>query len=101
MADPLSNESAKWLQSLVSRIERLEEDRRELGSDIKEIFKEAKSAGYALPALKALIRERRKSPEAISILKETLDSYRCALEGIADLPLGKHAIERAAARMVA
>lgn len=101
MAQSIENESAKWLQSIVSRIERLEAERKALGSDIKDIYTEAKSAGYDLPALKALVRERRKTPEAREELEAMLDVYRRALEGIADLPLGKHAIDMVAARAAA
>ena len=54
--------AADRLRSLVERIERLEEERKSLGSDIKDIFAEAKSAGFDCAVLRELIRIRRKEP---------------------------------------
>jgi uncharacterized protein (UPF0335 family) len=41
--------AADRLRSLIERIERLEEERKALGSDIKDIYAEAKSAGFEAP----------------------------------------------------
>ena len=41
--------AADRLRSLIERIERLEEERKALGSDIKDIYAEAKSAGFKAP----------------------------------------------------
>ena len=48
------------LRSLVDRIERLEEERKALGSDIKDIYAEAKSAGFDVKVLRHLIRIRKQ-----------------------------------------
>ncbi len=50
--------SADRLQSLVERIERLDEERKSLCSDIKDIYTEAKSAGFDVRVLRQLIRIR-------------------------------------------
>ena len=52
--------AADRLRSLVERIERLEEERKALGSDIKDIYAEAKSAGFDVKALRQLIRIRKQ-----------------------------------------
>ena len=56
MAKPISEEEIKTggvaadrLRSIVERIERLEEERKALASDIKDIYAEAKSAGFQTP----------------------------------------------------
>ena len=41
--------AADRLRSIIERVERLEEERKALGNDIKDIFSEAKSAGYKTP----------------------------------------------------
>ena len=46
--------AADRLRSLVERIERLEEERKALGSDIKDIYAEAKSAGFDVKVLRQL-----------------------------------------------
>ncbi|HET6236450.1 MAG TPA: GapR family DNA-binding domain-containing protein, partial [Acetobacteraceae bacterium] len=48
--------AADRLRSLVERIERLEEERKALGSDIRDIYAEAKSAGFDVKVLRQLIR---------------------------------------------
>jgi uncharacterized protein (UPF0335 family) len=47
------------LNSLVQRIERLEEDKAAISADIKEVYAEAKGDGYEVKALRKLIRIRK------------------------------------------
>ena len=49
------------LKSLVERIEHLEEEKRVIQDDIKDIYAEAKSAGFDTKALKHVIKLRKKS----------------------------------------
>jgi uncharacterized protein (UPF0335 family) len=65
--------------SLVERIERLEEERRALGSDIKDIYAEAKSAGFDVKVLRQLIRVRGLAAAEIEEQETLLDAYRRAL----------------------
>jgi uncharacterized protein (UPF0335 family) len=67
------------LRSLVERIERLEEERKGLGSDIKDIFAEAKSAGFDVQVLRQLITIRKKEPAEVEEQETLLDVYRRAL----------------------
>lgn len=67
------------LKSLVERIERLEEERKALGSDIKDIFAEAKSAGFDVKVLRQLIRLRKQEPAEIEEQETLLDVYRRAI----------------------
>ncbi|MBR6356304.1 MAG: DUF2312 domain-containing protein [Alphaproteobacteria bacterium] len=50
---------ASRLRSLVERIERLEEEKRELQSDIRDIYAEAKSAGFDVKALRTVLKLRK------------------------------------------
>ncbi len=67
------------LRSLVERIERLEEERKSLSSDIKDIYAEAKSAGFDVKVLRQLIRIRREEPAEVEEQETLLDLYRRAL----------------------
>lgn len=67
------------LRGIVNRIERLEEERKALGSDIKDIYAEAKSAGFDVKALRQLIRIRKHEAAEIEELETLLDAYRRAL----------------------
>ena len=67
------------LRSLIERIERLEEERKALGNDIKDIFGEAKSAGFDVKVLRTIIRLRKQEPAEIEEQETLLDVYRRAL----------------------
>lgn len=67
------------LRSIVERIERLDEERKVLGSDIKDIFSEAKSAGFDVKVLRQLIRIRKQEPAEVEEQESLLDVYRRAL----------------------
>lgn len=67
------------LRSLVERLERLEEERKALAGDIRDIYAEAKSAGYDVKVLRQLIRIRRQEPAEVEELESLLDVYRRAL----------------------
>ncbi|PPQ31729.1 DUF2312 domain-containing protein [Rhodopila globiformis] len=67
------------LRSLVERIERLEEERKALGSDIKDIYAEAKSAGFDVVVIRQLIKIRKREPAEVEEEETLLDIYRRAL----------------------
>jgi uncharacterized protein (UPF0335 family) len=71
--------AADRLRSLVDRIERLEEERKALGSDIRDIYAEAKSAGFDIKVLRQLIRLRKQEPADVEEQETLLDVYRRAL----------------------
>jgi uncharacterized protein (UPF0335 family) len=71
--------AADRLRSLVDRIERLEEERKALSADIKDIYGEAKSAGFDVKVLRQLIRLRKQEPAEIEEQETLLDVYRHAL----------------------
>ena len=71
--------AADRLRSIVERIERLEEERKALAGDIKDIYSEAKSAGFDVKVLRQLIRVRKQEPAEIEEQESLLDVYRRAL----------------------
>jgi uncharacterized protein (UPF0335 family) len=73
------NITADRLRSIVERIERLEEEREALAGDIKDIYSEAKSAGFDVKVLRRLISIRRKEPAEVQEQETLLDVYRRAL----------------------
>lgn len=78
-ADKVGGIAADRLRSLIDRIERLEEERRALGSDIKDIYAEAKSAGFDVKVIRQLIRIRKQEPADVEEQETLLDVYRRAL----------------------
>lgn len=77
------------LHTLVSRIERLEEERATLSLDIKDIYTEAKSAGYDTKILRKLIAERKLETEQAREARTLLDLYRDELTAFESTPLGR------------
>jgi len=63
------------LKALVERINRLMDDRDEVSSDIRDVFAEAKSAGYDLPALRAIIRSLREDADKRRNREAMIDLY--------------------------
>ena len=79
-------DSAQWgniagdrLRSLIERIERLEEERKSLVSDIKDIYAEAKSAGFDVKVIRQLVRVRKQEPAEVEEQETLLDVYRRAI----------------------
>lgn len=71
--------AADRLRSIVDRIERLEEERKALAGDIRDIYTEAKSAGFDAKVLRQLIRIRKSEPAEVEEQETLLDVYRRAL----------------------
>jgi len=71
--------AADRLRSIIERVERLEEERKALASDIKDIFQEAKSAGFDVKVIRQIISLRKKEPAEVEEQETLLDLYRRAL----------------------
>ncbi|GAN63323.1 hypothetical protein AA0313_2860 [Acetobacter indonesiensis NRIC 0313] len=71
--------AADRLRSIIERVERLEEERKALAADIKDVFTEAKSAGFDVRTIKQIIRLRKQEPAEIEEQETLLDIYRRAL----------------------
>lgn len=67
------------LQSYIERIERLEEERKALQNDIKEIFEEVKAANFDVKAVKTLLKIRAKDPDEQAQEDFIVQAYRKAL----------------------
>ena len=71
--------AADRLRSLIERVERLEEERKALVGDIKDIFSESKSAGFDVKVMKQIIRIRKMEPAEVEEQETILDIYKKAL----------------------
>lgn len=71
--------AADRLRSIIERVERLEEERKGLAGDIKDIFTEAKSAGFDVKVIRQIIRLRKLEPSDVEEQETLLDIYRRAL----------------------
>ena len=71
--------AADQLKSVIERIERLEEEKAGIASDIKDIFAEAKGNGYDVKTLRTVIRLRKKDAAERDEEEFLLDTYKRAL----------------------
>ena len=67
------------LLSLIERIERLNEEKKGIAEDIKEVFAEAKGAGYDVKAMREAIKLRAKDKAQRQEEEFILDTYKRAL----------------------
>ena len=78
MAEP-GGVAAGQLRSFVERIERLEEDKKAIADDIKEVFAEAKANGFDTKILRQVVRIRKQDTAERQEQEALLDLYMHAL----------------------
>ena len=67
------------LRLLIERVERLEEEKKDLAADIKDVFLEAKAVGYDAKIMKQVIRLRKMQDDDRREMETILDLYKSAL----------------------
>lgn len=82
------------LKAFVERIERLEEEKKTISDDIRDVYAEAKGSGFDVKALRAIIRRRKQDAQAAAEHELIVETYMNALGMLADTPLGRAAAER-------
>ena len=71
--------AADRLRTFIERIERLEEDRATLNSDLKEVMSEAKGAGFDTKTIWQIVRLRKLEPTERIEQEQLLEIYRSAV----------------------
>jgi uncharacterized protein (UPF0335 family) len=80
MDDPVAGDQ---LKSIVERIERLEEEKKTIADDIKEVYAEAKGNGYDVKVLRKVIALRKRDLEERKEEEAILDLY---LQAVGETP---------------
>ena len=81
--------AADRLRSYVERIERLEGEKREIATDVKEVYVEVKAAGLDPKIVRKIVALRRRDQDDIDEEEALLETYKRALGMLADTPLGE------------
>lgn len=71
--------AADHLKQIIERIERLEEEKKEVAEQIKEVYAEAKGNGFDTKTLRKIVALRKKDPNERSEEEAMLDLYLAAL----------------------
>ena len=91
MNDIIGDNAAKDVVSIIERIERLEDEKKQIASDISDVYKESKGRGYDATALKEIIKIRREDPNKREARESMVDVYMRAINRWEDTPLGQAA----------
>jgi uncharacterized protein (UPF0335 family) len=75
----IGDNATKQLKSYVERVERLHEERKALGDDISDIYREAKGTGLDVKAMKTVIRLRGQDPDKRREHEAIVETYLHAL----------------------
>lgn len=73
------NVSADQLRLLIERIERLEEEKKGVSDDIKDVYAEAKTTGFDTKIMKQIVKLRKKTRDARMEEEALLETYKAAL----------------------
>ncbi len=79
MAETKTSFAQGQLRSIVERIERLEEEKKTIAGDIKEVYAEAKGNGFDTKILRKVVSLRRKEATEREEEQSMLDLYMAAL----------------------
>lgn len=83
----MSNIRDEQLKLFLDRIDRLEEEKKGIGDDIRDVYSEAKSQGYDTKIMRMLRRLRNMKTEDRQEMEQILDTYKAAV-GLDGTPLG-------------
>ena len=73
------NISAEQLRQYIERVERLEEEKKGISEDIKDVYGEAKAMGFDAKIMRQIVRLRKKTRDARMEEEALLETYKAAL----------------------
>lgn len=82
--------NANHLRAFIERIERLEEEKKALSGDIKDVYAESKGNGFDVKIIRRVVALRKQDADKRREEEEILDLYLAAI-GFDNTPLGSSA----------
>ena len=76
---PATRFAKDQLKAFVERVERLEEEKKALSDDIRDVYAEAKGSGFDVKALRTIVRMRKQDDNERREQEEILETYMHAL----------------------
>jgi uncharacterized protein (UPF0335 family) len=77
--ETMNPQTAQQLKSIIERIERLEEEKKALGDDIKEVYAEAKGNGFDAKILRKVVSIRKQETAERVEQEQLIDLYLMAV----------------------
>ena len=75
----IGGNAKEQLRSIIERVERLEEEKKTIGEDIRDVYAEAKGNGYDTKALRTIVRLRKQDASERAEQETILETYMQAL----------------------
>jgi len=76
---PMAETTDDRLRLLIERVERLEEEKKGISDDIRDVYNEAKAVGYDVKIMRQIVRIRKMKPDDRREMDMLLDTYKTAL----------------------
>jgi uncharacterized protein (UPF0335 family) len=76
---PATKFAKDQLKSIIERIERLEEEKKTISDDIRDVYAESKGNGFDVKALRQIVRLRKQDPNDRQEHETIVDTYMQAL----------------------
>src|SRR5258706_7722757 len=77
--EPATKFAKDQLKAIIERIERLEEEKKTISDDIRDVYAEAKGNGYDVKALRTIVRMRKQDANERAEAETILETYMQAL----------------------
>ena len=77
--EPATKVAKDQLKAIIERIERLEEEKKTISDDIRDVYAEAKGNGYDVKALRTIVRMRKQDANERAEQETILETYMQAL----------------------
>ena len=77
--EPATRFAKDQLKAIIERIERLEEEKKTISDDIRDVYAEAKGNGYDVKALRTIVRMRKQDADERQEQETNLETYMQAL----------------------
>ena len=77
--EPATRFAKDQLKAIIERIERLEEEKKTISDDIRDVYAEAKGSGFDVKALRAIVRMRKQDVDERREQEAILETYMHAL----------------------
>jgi uncharacterized protein (UPF0335 family) len=77
--EPTTRFAKDQLKAFIERIERLEEEKKAIADDIRDVYAEAKANGYDAKAMRTIVRLRKQEPDERKEQETILETYMHAL----------------------
>lgn len=75
----MANATDDRLRLLIERVERLEEEKKGILDDIKDVYAEGKAVGYDTKMMRQIVRLRKMKPDDRKEMEMLLETYKAAL----------------------